>query len=257
LNRFQSRRDQRLSGLEFLDPLIKEATMNNLTKTIVAGLTAMTLSTTLSAGVSYAGEMRGMDRGMRDEGHQGGYGRDIATGLAIGVGLALISKAIDDHPHTETRKQYVAGEHVIGDDPKGPPKTVEKPACKWVVVKVSVTNYGTAVTDKEKKEWRVKFEKAAVDYAKKFVKDNATKMGKTILKAIIEDTTITRTMDVLITYACVDDKGEVLETKVVGPIQDQYAMHWWTGSKLDEGNEAGKATAIVRNRPTTIVTAKK
>jgi hypothetical protein len=230
--------------------------MNNLTKTIVAGLTAVTFTTALSAGVSYAGEMRGSDRGVRDEGHRGGhggYGRDIATGMAIGVGLALISKAIEDHPRTETRKHYATGERVIGDNPKGPPKSVAKPACKWVVVKVSVTNYGTATTDKEKKEWMAKFEEKALDYAKKFVKDNASKMGKTILKAIV--TTITRTMDVLITYACVDDKGDVLETKVVGPIQDQYAMHWWTGAKIDEGNEAGKASAIAKNKPTKIVTA--
>lgn len=153
-----------------------------------------------------------------------------------------------------------SGEQVIGDDPKPGPTTLEKAkvaACKWVPVKVSVTNYGTSVTDKEKKEWRVKFEKSVVDYAKQFVKDNASKLGKTILKAIIEDTTITRTMDVLITYACVDANNDVLETKVVGPIEDQYAMHWWTGAKLNEGNERDKAAAIAKNRPTTTVTAKK
>lgn len=232
--------------------------MNNLTKTIAAGLTVLTLSTAFSA-VSHAGEFGGRDhmRGMRDADHRGGHGRDIATGLAIGVGLALISKAVEEQPRTETRKHYVTGDRYIGEDAKGP-KTVDKgPACKWVAAKVSVTNYGTAVTDKEKKEWRVKFEEAAVDYAKKFVKDNAGKLGKTILKAVIEDTTVTRAMDVLITYACVDDKGEVLETKVVGPIRDEYAMHWWTGSKINEGNESDKTVAISKNKPTKIVTAKK
>jgi hypothetical protein len=131
------------------------------------------------------------------------------------------------------------------------PTTVSKPAapaCTWSAVKVSVTNYGHSASDAEKKKWWKQFEESVLDYAKEFVKKNATKLGKTVLKAVIEDTTISRTMDVLVTYACVGAGGDVVATKTV-LLEDQYAVHWWTGGKLNEGNEHDKTVAIAKNQP--------
>ena len=146
---------------------------------------------------------------------------------------------------------------VISEEPpKEVPKTVSKPAkplCTWYAVNVTVTNYGQATTDKDKKTWWKTFEEKALKEAKAFVKKNAGALAKTIMKAVIEDTTITKAMDVIITYACVDAAGNVVATKSV-VLEDQYALHWWAGSQLVAGNEHDKSAAIAKNKPRTMPT---
>ena len=113
---------------------------------------------------------------------------------------------------------------------------------------MSVVDYGQATDEKAKKTWLQKFEEKALEKAKDFVKKNATTLQKTIVKAVIEDTTISRAKDVLVTYACVDPAGNVIATRVK-QFEDKDAMHWWSGGKLDEGHEAEKHNALGRNRP--------
>jgi hypothetical protein len=116
---------------------------------------------------------------------------------------------------------------VIGEEPpkQEVPKTVAKPAkplCTWYAVNVNVTEYGQATTDAEKKTWWKKFEEKAVKEAKAFVKKNASALGKTVMTAIIENTSILKAKDVIITYACVDAAGNVVATKNV-VLTDEYA----------------------------------
>ena len=146
---------------------------------------------------------------------------------------------------------------VIGEEPpKEVPKTVAKPAkplCRWYAVNVNVTEYGQATTDAEKKTWWKKFEEKALKEAKAFVKKNASALGKTVMTAIIENTSILKAKDVIITYACVDAAGNVVSTKNV-VLTDEYASNWWTAGAEVTGHEHEKASAIAKNMPRTMPT---
>jgi hypothetical protein len=149
---------------------------------------------------------------------------------------------------------------VISEEPpKEVPKTVSKPAkplCTWYAVNVTVTEYGQATTDAEKKTWWKKFEEKALKEAKAFVKKNASAMGKTIMTAIIENTSILKAKDVIITYACVDSAGNVVSTKNV-VLTDEYALAWWSAGAVVTGHEHEKASAIAKNKPTAMPTPAK
>jgi len=139
------------------------------------------------------------------------------------------------------------------------PKTVAKPAkplCTWYAVNVTVTEYGQAVTTAEKKTWWKKFEEAALKEAKAFVKKNASALGKTIMTAVIENTSILKAKDVIITYACVDGSGAVVATKNV-VLTDEYAAEWWSAGAAVTGHEHEKQSAIAHNKPTMMPTPAK
>jgi hypothetical protein len=265
-------------------------TMTILSKSLAAGLTALALSTALAAGSAQANmRMGGMGMGAMHSSAAKFSGHSFAQKTSLARPTTRTGKSgLDKHgPSNDGLKRDFADrgkdksdkfrrdrdhrDHdridivtfveppttidyidrpVIGDDAKGGKTVAKAPACKWIPVKVSITNYGQASSEKERTEWKKKFDDGAVDLAKKFVKKFGSKMAKGVLKAIVEDTTITRAMDVLITYACVDDSDNVIATKVVGPIKDEYAMHWWVGGKEVDGNEHDRQAAIAKNKPT-------
>jgi hypothetical protein len=109
--------------------------MNTFRKSIVAVVTTALISTSMvtTFNSADAGERMGRSHGNWGH-HRGGGGmRGFGTGMAVGVGLAVIGAAIAANQHRETvaRIRY---DRVVRQAPKNPPVLVAKPKkeCEWV-----------------------------------------------------------------------------------------------------------------------------
>jgi hypothetical protein len=274
--------------------------MTQVSKFIIAGFTALTLSTALSVsadagfhmGGSHAGSGSSLGRSLASKPQFGGMAKDHGRNFGkLGADHGRTVARKNDRPEIGDRKRHdrddIPREHrrdrdeprieivtlldppiitidrggpqVIGEDPKGGSggTTVSKPAaCKWVAVGVTITSYGRGMTDKEHTSWIKKLEDKAIDAAKDFVKKKGTALGKGVLKAVVENITINQAVDVIVSYACIDDGNNVVATQV-RILTDEYSMNWWAGGKIVEGHDSDKAQAIQKNTPRTQPVAKK
>ncbi len=137
---------------------------------------------------------------------------------------------------------------VPGQGPGGPviadgPKREEKHKGEWRAVGVETTRYTEDSKD------RAKFKEKMAEWAQKFLDKAAPEVGK-IVEQLPAAFSITRAVNVYVTYACVDlTTGKVVKTKVV-ELDDNDGIYWWPSDKTSFKDKSGdRSKAIARNKP--------
>src|SRR5215471_14640933 len=128
------------------------------------------------------------------------------------------------------------------DDQTNPTSPVHTKRCEWRFLRVEKTIY--TQDSKELAEAKEKLGKALLDLVGKA----APTAGK-VTKAALNALSISRANNVYLVYILVeivDGAESVIDTKVVGPLEDKDAMDFWSDSKADDGT---RQNTIARNKP--------
>ena len=129
------------------------------------------------------------------------------------------------------------------DDTHSPSVPLHTKRCEWRFLRVEKTIY--TQDNKELAEAKEKLGKALLDLIGKA----APTAGK-VTKAALSALSISRANNVYLVYILVeivDGAESVIDTKIVGPLEDKDAMDFWSDSKADDGT---RQNTIARNKPT-------
>jgi hypothetical protein len=128
------------------------------------------------------------------------------------------------------------------DTSTSPTVPVHSKHCEWRFLRVEKTNY--TMDNKQLAEDKAKLGNALLDLVGK-VAPTAGKVTKAVLKAL----SISKASNVYLVYILVeivDGAETVIDTKVVGPLEDNEAMDFWADTNASDGI---RQNTIARNKP--------
>jgi hypothetical protein len=129
------------------------------------------------------------------------------------------------------------------DDPQTTPAIPEhSKRCEWRFLRVETTNY--TMDTKQVAEDKAKLAEALQNFI-----DKAAPAAGKVTKAALKALSISKAKNVYLVYILVeivDGAETVIDTRVVGPLQDNEAMDFWSDSQADDG---ARQNTIGRNKP--------